>query len=100
MTTGKKTLVVPFVPNVRPGYVAQDSAQQLTQYIALWRKDGWEFIRLENVTTYVNSGCLGSLFGSGSTLTSVQVAVLEGPDDDADETTPTPPPAGAAEAKP
>ncbi len=55
--------VVPFTANILKGQGAADAAQQLFQLINQRAQEGWEYVRLEsvstNITTPANAGCMG-----------------------------------------
>lgn len=55
--------VVPFTANIMKGQGASDAAQQLSQLINQRAQEGWEYIRIEsvstNITTPANAGCIG-----------------------------------------
>ena len=56
--------VLPFVANITQQQGSAEAASQLQQVISQYSGQGWEFVRLETVETFINgdSGCLG--FGS------------------------------------
>ena len=55
--------VVPFTANITRGQGSADAAQQLEQMINHYSQQGWEYVRLESVSTIIttpaDSGCLG-----------------------------------------
>jgi hypothetical protein len=55
--------VTPFTANILKGQGSEDAAQQLSQLINQRSQEGWEYIRLESVSTVVttpaNAGCMG-----------------------------------------
>jgi hypothetical protein len=55
--------VVPFTANITTGQGSEDAAKQLSEMINHYAQDGWEYIRLESVSTIVttpaNAGCMG-----------------------------------------
>lgn len=68
--------VVPFTASIVRGQAEIDAAQQLSQLINQRAQDGWEYLRLESVSTIVstpaNAGCLG--FGA-TPASSIQTVV-------------------------
>jgi len=69
--------VVPFVASVGTLEGSQQAAAQLEQLIQTWAENGWEYVRLESVETFVagNNGC----FGFGATpgrMTSYSMVVF------------------------
>lgn len=69
--------VVPFVASIGLAQGAQEAASQLQQLIQSLASQGWEYVRLESVTTYVsgNPGCFG--FGAtASRITTFSMAVF------------------------
>lgn len=64
---------VPFVPVLKGQNEAESAATQLTEWIGKWRADGWDFVRLESVTSIRPGGCLSGQ----STVLSIQLAILE-----------------------
>jgi hypothetical protein len=69
--------VVPFVASIGTAEGSQHAATQLESLVHLHAQDGWEYIRLERVETYVagDKGC----FGFGATpprLTSYSMVVF------------------------
>jgi len=56
-------LVIPFVPVIKHGQGSPQVAKQLGDLIDLHVNEGWDYYRLEQVTTYVKPGCIGALFG-------------------------------------
>jgi hypothetical protein len=57
--------VVPFVASVSMNEGRTQAADQLEALIERWSGDGWEYVRLESVETYIagSAGC----FGMGAT---------------------------------
>lgn len=57
--------VVPFVANLASKEGAKTTATQLEELINQMAKEGWEYVRLESVETYIGgeTGC----FGMGAT---------------------------------
>lgn len=55
--------VVPFTANIVRGQGSGDAAQQLSQMINQRAQEGWEYVRLESVSTTIttpaNAGCMG-----------------------------------------
>lgn len=72
----KERCAVPFVPQVKPGRESEEAAKVLSDMMARWQADGWEFSHLEDVTTVRNNGCLSSLAGNPTSTLSFQVAIL------------------------
>lgn len=70
--------VVPFVASVGLHEGANQAAEQLESLIKSWSDDGWEYVRLESVATYVagSSGCFG-LGATPSQLVSYSMAVFK-----------------------
>jgi len=68
--------VEPFTANIIAGQGAGVAAQQLSQLINQRAQEGWEYLRLESVSTIVttpaNSGCMGI---GATPASSVQVEV-------------------------
>lgn len=69
--------VVPFVAAINSLEGSQQAAAQLEQLVQTWAQNGWEYVRLESVATYVagSSGC----FGFGATaggMTSYSMVVF------------------------
>lgn len=70
--------VVPFVASIALNEGANQAAAQLEALITTWTDNGWEYVRLESIETYVagNSGCLG--FGATPPrLASYSIAVFK-----------------------
>jgi len=72
-----KYKVVPFVANVSSKEGSSAAASQLESLVNQMSGEGWEYVRLESVETYVagSSGC----FGIGATppkVTSFSMAVF------------------------
>ena len=69
--------VVPFVASVGTNEGSQQAATQLEDLIRGFTNSGWEYVRLENVETYIagNAGCLG-LGATPSRLVSYSMAVF------------------------
>ena len=53
--------VVPFTANIQQQQGSREAASQLQAAINSQAQQGWDFVRLESVETYVqgDSGCLG-----------------------------------------
>lgn len=73
--------VVPFTPNLSPkNGISQssDAANQLEVLIKSMGSQGWEYVRLESVSSWVppQSGCFG-LSNKPGYNTSVQMAVFK-----------------------
>jgi hypothetical protein len=68
--------VVPFTANILKGQGSSDAAQQLSQLVNQRAQEGWEYMRLESVSTIVttpaNAGCMG--FGA-TPATSIETVV-------------------------
>jgi hypothetical protein len=69
--------VVPFTASIGSDASASAAASQLETLIQTFASDGWEYIRLEHVDTFVagNNGC----FGIGATASrniSIAMAVF------------------------
>ena len=80
--------VIPFVAQISDTGGARNVASQLETLIANEALDGWEYVRLESIETYIegkegSSGC----FGFGATpataprVTGYSVAVFRKPDE-------------------
>lgn len=76
--------VVPFTASIVTGQGAEAAAEQLSEMINHYSSQGWEYIRLESVSTIVtnpgNAGCAG--FGAvpqSSTETVVYMVVFRRP---------------------
>jgi hypothetical protein len=70
--------VVPFVASISLNEGANQAAAQLEALIKSWTDNGWEYVRLESVETYVagNAGCLG--FGATpARMASYSIAVFK-----------------------
>lgn len=67
---------VPFTPVLKgaPATHARQAADQLNELIHANEEKGWDFVGLEDVTSYIPGGCLTP---SAGTVTTVQVAVFE-----------------------
>lgn len=71
-------IVVPFVANIKIGQNADVVASQLNDLINHHTAQGWDYVRLEAVSTIVNNpGCLGC--GASSAQTAYYVAVFRRP---------------------
>ncbi|RZK27158.1 MAG: hypothetical protein EOO43_00560 [Flavobacterium sp.] len=73
--------VVPFVPNLSPkkGITqSTDGANQLQALITAKAESGWEYVRLESVSSWVpaQSGCFG-LSNKPGYATSIQMVVFK-----------------------
>jgi hypothetical protein len=70
-------IVVPFVASVQNNQGANAVAEQLQNLITQYSQEGYEYLRLEQVDTFVrgSSGCFG-MGGSPSYTTSHSVAVF------------------------
>jgi hypothetical protein len=69
--------VVPFIAAINSLEGSPQVATQLEQLVQTWAENGWEYVRLESVATYVagSSGC----FGLGATpgrMTSYSMVVF------------------------
>ena len=69
--------VVPFTASVGITEGAQQAATQLEALIHHYAQEGWDFVRLERVSTYIagNNGCFG-LGATPARMTSYSMAVL------------------------
>lgn len=70
--------VVPFAPSIdRNKGNSEHVAQQLEELISEYSSNGWDYVGLESVSTYVRaeSGCFG-IGGSPGYATSRQMIVL------------------------
>jgi hypothetical protein len=70
--------VVPFAASIALNEGAGQAAAQLEALIKTWTDNGWEYVRLESIETYVagNNGC----FGLGATpprMASYSIAVFK-----------------------
>lgn len=76
-----KYKVVPFVGSIEQNQKAssQNVAEQLEEVIAKHTATGWQYIRLESVTTWVapDDGCFGIIGAKPGFATSRQVIVFE-----------------------
>ena len=73
-----KYKVVPFVAAINQADGPSMAAKQLEELINDYSAEGWEYLRLENLETYVagSSGCFG--FGATEgTTTTVSLAVFK-----------------------
>ena len=70
----KLTRAVPFMPTLPEGSEASGAAEALTAAIRAWKKEGWDFCRIERLTVATRAGCL-YLWREG--VTTVQLAMLE-----------------------
>lgn len=72
-----KYKVVPFTANISSTDGASTAASQLETLIASNAAQGWEYVRLEQVDTYVagTNGCFG-LGATPSRTTSISMAVF------------------------
>ena len=62
--------VVPFVASISTTEGSQQAAAQLETLIKSWSDTGWDYVRMENVETYVagTSGCFGFGATPGQTV--------------------------------
>lgn len=69
--------VVPFVASIGMTEGSQQAAAQLEGLIHQHAQEGWEFVRLERVETFIagNNGCFG-LGATPARMTSYSMAVL------------------------
>lgn len=68
--------VVPFTANILKGQGAADAAQQLSQLVNQRAQAGWEYMRLESVSTIVTTPANAGCMGIGATpATSVETVV-------------------------
>jgi hypothetical protein len=70
--------VVPFVASVAVNEGAAQAASQLETLIKSWTDQGWEYVRLESVETFVagSAGCFG-LGATPAQLVSYSMAVFK-----------------------
>jgi hypothetical protein len=70
--------VVPFVASVGMNEGAAQAATQLEALIKSWGDNGWEYVRLESVETYVagSAGCFG-LGATPARFVSYSMAVFK-----------------------
>lgn len=69
--------VIPFVASIQNNGNSKQSAQQLEDIIKAQSNEGWKYIRLESVSTFVQpeSGCFG-FGGKPGFSTSHQMVVF------------------------
>ena len=69
--------VVPFVASVGMLEGSQQAAAQLEALVHQYAQEGWEYVRLESVVTFIagNNGCFG-LGATPSRTTSFSMAVF------------------------
>ena len=69
--------VVPFMASVTRDKGASAAAEQLEQLVMNFASNGWEYVRLESVETYVagTAGCFG-LGAQPAHMTSVSMVVF------------------------
>ena len=70
--------VIPFVATANPNNMSSKNiAEQLDQLIKAHTADGWEYVRLESVSTYIQpvEGCFGNTEKPGY-MTSFQMVVF------------------------
>lgn len=70
--------VVPFVASIAINEGAHQAAAQLETLVKSWTDNGWEYVRLESVETYVagTAGCLG-LGATQPRMASYSIAVFK-----------------------
>ena len=69
--------VVPFIGQGRGGeFKAEEIATQLQALIGQNARDGWEFYRIDQIQINVPPGCLPSLLGAKSVVTSFDMATF------------------------
>lgn len=76
--------VIPFVATANPNNMSSKNiAEQLDQLIKTQATGGWEYVRLESVSTYVQpvQGCFGNPVKPGY-MTSFQMVVLSKKEDE------------------
>lgn len=71
--------VVPFRPRIKEGEALKQVAAQLQELIQSNAANGWEYVRLEQITVSVNPGCLASAFGAKAYPVTYQVVVFRAP---------------------
>jgi hypothetical protein len=80
-TTNSKTpmkyKVIPFVPSVANKSTSELAAKQLEAIINEMSQEGWNYVRVENITTLIagTNGCFG-LFGSPPQISTKQLIVF------------------------
>ena len=69
--------VVPFVASIGTNEGSAQAASQLEALIKSWTDQGWEYVRLESVETYIagDAGCLG-LGATAPRVVSYSMAVF------------------------
>lgn len=69
--------VVPFVAAIASNQGAEQASSQLESLIQTYAQQGWEYVRLENVETYVEgtNGCFG-LGATPARMTSYSMVVF------------------------
>lgn len=69
-------LVRPFIPIHTTGTALESAASQLSELINSHMTDGWHYVRLESVTTFIpgNNGCFG--YGATPATTVVSQVVV------------------------
>ena len=76
--------VIPFVATAsQQNMSAKNIAEQLDNLIKVHTNDGWEYVRLESVSTYIQpvEGCFGNTSQSGY-MTSYQMVVFSKNEDE------------------
>lgn len=76
--------VIPFVATVNPNNMSSKNiAEQLDQLVKNHTENGWEYVRLESVSTYVQpvAGCFGNPAKPGY-MTSFQMVVFSKKEDE------------------
>jgi hypothetical protein len=70
--------VIPFVASINSKGASSQSAKQLEDVIKTQSFEGWEYVRLESVSTYVqgSNGCFG-LGGTPGYSTTYQMIVFQ-----------------------
>lgn len=70
--------VIPFVASIGTGEGSTQAANQLEALIRSWAEQGWEYVRLESVETYIagTQGCFG-LGATPARLVSYSMAVFK-----------------------
>jgi hypothetical protein len=70
--------VVPFVASIGQLEGAKQAADQLQTLIQSLAAQGWEYVRLESVTTFVagNAGCFLGIGATPGTTTAFSMAVF------------------------
>ena len=68
--------VVPFTANIVRGQGASDAAQQLEQMINSYAQQGWEYVRLESVSTIITTPATAGCLGLGGTPATYNTTIV------------------------